>query len=723
MASDSLDLVYRKFFDQRSKPLIERLPGYYRAVVVEVNDPLRMYRLRFKCPDMHDFDLKPEECPWAVSAFDAGTKRHGRWSAPCIGDWVWITFERNNPNAPVWVGLANPTRRKFYAYPSVFGSTPVPVNEDGKPQSPPDDFNQDYMPKDERPMSHGWQDRYGNMTLHSSTGFYPKEHDEGPAPVGFDAVQNGQYKASVDKPKVNEPDVKQMTELSKYGNMFTLGDQGYWWYKDGDHGEFNGDCDKDEKFEIKRWKYLQKLLNEDQPDSAKDGKRVEFGDQRRIESKTRYGSKIEIRDVGWAQRGPVESKSRDGEYDSPAFLSKEDTYDFRWIKLRTKAGMLIQMYDKGAHPNDDKFVKRKLLEECAHQTEEEHTHWKDKDARFIRIVTRYGFKFVLDDRGSDDKDAEGLENPRGNGVLIKGRRTPKAAMERGEGDERGFFMEFNENDELNHLTIGSPLGHVFEQNDRYEYTMLAASLGKEYSTQWQKLKENEFLLAPAMKSDPERTSHHLKLDHENEYVRLKTRSGKGPKPDHVVNESGVEDAVTQQGFEARDGSQGDGPWVEMVDCDGRGLWCSHAKGVTAWRAKSGEYMFQFMDEKAKVLGIINGKPGDDSASIKLVCSGSIELYALDKVNVMATGDVNLKSKGGNINLQAGETKVTIDGTNPIIRTNAEFRIGPDDALEPEPPEPPQLEPTDRGKTYNDPFEAAESKVVEHPVEPVDEPTV
>ena len=716
--ADSLNVIWSKFFDQRTKPLWDRFSGYYRAVVVETNDPLRMHRLRFKCPDMHDFDLKPEECPWAVPAFDMGTKRHGRWAHPYIGDWVWITFERNNPNAPVWVGLANPTRRKFYSYPSVFGKTPVPVNEEGKPQSPPADYNEEYLPKDERPMSHGWQDRYGNLELHSSTGFYPKEHDEAPAPAGADGVQKGQFQASRNKPKINEPDVKQITKLSKYGNFIILGDQGYWWKKDGGSGEFEGDFDKDEQFEIKRWKYLQRLLNEDQPASARDGSPVPFADQRRIEQKTRYGHKIEMRDVGWAQPGPIGSKSRPGEYDTPAYLSKEDKQDFRWIKLRTKAGMLIQLYDKGSHPNDDKFVKRKLIEETAHQTEEEHKYWKDKDARFIRVVTRYGFKFVLDDRGSDDKDAEGMENPRGNGALLKGRRTPGAAVKRSEGDPRGFYFEFNENDELNHLTIGSPLGITFEQNDRYEYAMLATSLGGDYSRPWQKLKENEFLLKPMMAEDPEHGAHHLKLDHENEYIRLKTRSGQGCSPDHVVNETGVDAgwAYTEQGFEARDGSLGDGPWVEVVDCDGRGIWFSHKNEVSVWRARIGSYMIQYMDEQSKTICIVNGDPQDQDTAVKVLCSGTVDIYGADKVNIMSSiGNVNIKAENGNINLQAGETKLTIDHLKPQIRTNAEITKDPDDAGSILFPDLPPIEPTDRGQTYNGPFEEVDSKVVEHPV--------
>ena len=64
--SDNLNVVWSKFFSHRTRTLWERFPGHYRALVVETNDPLNMYRVRFKCPDLHDFDLPSEDCPWAV---------------------------------------------------------------------------------------------------------------------------------------------------------------------------------------------------------------------------------------------------------------------------------------------------------------------------------------------------------------------------------------------------------------------------------------------------------------------------------------------------------------------------------------------------------------------------------------------------------------------------------------------------------------------------------
>lgn len=587
--SDNLGVVWNKFFSERTRTLWDRFPGHYRALVVETNDPLNMFRVRFKCPDLHDFDNATSDCPWAVPAFDLGGKRAGRFSHPVIGDWIWITFERGHPYGPIWTGFADPTRRKFYSYPQVFTPTPLSVNEDGKPADQPTDFDEDYLPKDGRPMAHGWADRYGNLDIHSSVGFFPVEHKDVPPPPDHDAVQGSDFKQKSQPPEVNDPDKKYMCRVTKYGNIFMMGDQGYHWQKedDGDLGEFTGDFKEDEQFETKRWLFLQKLLNDGVPKaSQKDG------DQRKQMLLNRYGSRIEMRDTGWAQQGPIESKSREGEFGPARILSKESNNDYRWIKIRSKGGMLFQAYDKGFHPQDDTFVKRHLLEESGSKSEMEDKYWGDRDARWIRMVTRYGIKSAWDDRGSHDKRARKRELPRGVGHLIKGRRSPAAKKREATGNSRGFQWEFNERDDANHSMWCSPLGQAIELNDRYQYMMLTAALGKKWVPKWQHIKDNEFIAKPTMIKDPERKTHHLKLDHDNEYIRFKTRANKGVKPEKPANPSGVGGSEIHQGFEAHDGSKGDGPWAEVVDCQRRGMWFSKQNQLGIWRAKKGRQMYQ-----------------------------------------------------------------------------------------------------------------------------------
>jgi len=723
---DNIHVVWSKFFSHRTRVLWERFPGYYRALVVETNDPLNIYRVRFKCPDIHDFDLKPEDCPYAVPAHDLGGYRAGRFTHPCIGDWIWITFERQHPYAPVWVGFASPTRRKLYTYPQVFQVTPLSVNEEGRPADKPSDYDEEYLPKDGRPMMHGWQDRYGSLDIHSAVGFFPNEHDRQPPPPDHDAVQKADFDQQRRKPEINNPDKKYMARVTKYGHMLLLGDQGYYWKKDeyGELGEFEGKFKEDEKFEIKRWLYLQRLMNEDKPRSDRP-----FGDQRRMTMLTRYGHRIECRDVGWAQQGPIQSKSRQGEYGPRKILSKEEKNDFRWIKIRTKGGMLFQAYDKGFHPDEDIFIKRNLIEEQGHLSEEEHKYWKNKDARWIRIVTRHGLKLVLDDRGTDDKRSHKRELPRPNGILFKGRRTPAAKMREARGKPRGFVWEFNENDAANHTMWASPLGQSVELNDRYQYMMMAVSMGKGWVRKWQNLKENEFSRKPMMIRKPERTSYHLKLDHDNEYLRLKTRANKGPKPERPANPSGVGKSEINQGLEARDGKKGDGPWVEIVDCQHRGMWWSKRYKLGIWRARKKRKMYMWMDEKKREIVIFNR-----NGKIIIYSSTDVQVVSDRNIHMQAAGHIFMKA-GRSIRMQAGGTKLTV-GRNILTNTTINaarvqaFICGvfpgpgagcanPSGAqVEPViPPEIPDIiEPTDRAKTYNEPFEECPKDEVEHPVE-------
>jgi len=749
--SDNMHVVWEKFFEQRSKILWERFPGFYRAVVVETNDPLNMGRVAFKCPEMHDFDLESHLCPWAVSCLEFGGKRSGRIVYPCIGDWIWVSFERQHPYAPIWVGFATPTRRKFYPYPAVFSVTPLSVTPEGDTNDRPDDYDLNYLPKDGRPMAHGWQDRYGHLDLHSSVGFFPSEHKEGPKNVGGggqpfvpDPLAGSFEQGGQKAPLENLPDKKYMLRLTKYGNMLLLGDQGYRWqkYEDAQEaqeapiGEFTGDVAKDETFEINRWKYLQRLVNEDVPNSA-----AVNGDQRRILTMTRYGHRIECRDVGWAQVGPIYSKSRAGEYGEPRCLSLEQENDFRWIKIRTKGGMLFQAYDKGFKPDEDKFVQRKLIEEQGHLSEREDKHWAKKDARWMRLVTRHGLKIVLDDRGTDPVDSLGKETPRPNGILIKGRRTPAVKGFVKRGNPRGYYWEFNENDKANHTSWGTPMGQTMEMNDRYQYMMLSVSMGEGWSPKWRGIKENEFIRKPTMLKNPEKNSFHLKLDHDNEYLRLKTRANHGPKPKFRANYSGVGKNALHQGLEARDGLGGDGPWVELVDCQHRGMWFSKYFQLGIWRAQKKRKMYMYMDEIKKEIVVYN-KDG------KTIIYANRDVHIISERNISLEAKQNITMKAGNaIKMQAGGTKMTIGAAvSTNVRVNAASFRGRYDGLRvkisvggkpahshkatvesspnpggavvnkiPMPEVPKQLEPVDRAKSYNVPFEECPREEVEHPI--------
>lgn len=653
--SDNQKNVWDKFFEARSSPLHERFKGQYRAIVVDTNDPLNMGRVRFKCPDMHDWTIDDRDCPWAVRSHDIGGKKAGSWANPCIGDWIWIDFERGHPYGPVFVGFATPTRRRQYPLASIHQKTPVSLNIDGEPDSAPNDYDDNYLPVDGRPMSVGMCDRYGNLDLASSVGFFPVEHAKPPVPPGFDSLINTEFIRDKDEPAVNEPDCKFMARVTKYGTMFVLGDQGYAWKADGDVGEFTGDVTADEDFEVERWKYLQRLISEDDP----------VGDKRRAILSTRYGHKIEARDVGWAQPGPMPSKSRVDEYGRPSYLSKETIADERWVKIRTKGGWVLQAYDKGFDPQEDEFIKRPLIDEVGSLSEREDLYWADRDARWFRIIGRHGFKIVIDERGTDSRSADSIESPRGNGILLKGRRTGGCLKDGAiVGDPRGFYFEFNENDAANHTTWGSPLGQAIEMNDATEYMALAVGVGRDYAMPFRGLEENEFLRESVRARDPESRSHHLIMDHQNEYIRFKTRSGGGDPAKDEINPSGLTVGSINQGIEARDGLNGDGPWVEVVDSEGRGLWMSRSNGLSILRSKNDKKLYLWLDDAADQVVLYAGES-----------SGKIQIFSANDVEVIAANELTLR--GRNVNIKADE-KIRLEaGGNPLTLQDDRLSTGGD----------------------------------------------
>jgi hypothetical protein len=716
---DIANSAFEKFFKERTRSLNERFPGWYRALVVETNDPLNMGRVKFKCPDMHDWGLKTADCPWAVPAPNMGGENSGHFTHPCIEDWIWITFEKQHPYGPIWCGFATPTRRGMYQLPFVHIDPSSYVDSTGSLKRSNKSFDEEYLPKDGRPMSSGWVDRYGNADISSGVGFFPGSHAVAPSPAGSDPLNNKDFEVKKAQPTVNDPDRKYQARISRYGNIILMGDQGYYWRRanigDDKLGEFFGYPTTDEddvKYESKRWLYIQKLLNENKSSTSRSTREgsnpVPGSDQRRIQLSTRYGHKIECRDVGWAQSGPIKSLSRRGEYGDPALLSLEEKNDQRWIKIRTKGGMLFQAYDKGFHPAEDNYVKRKLIDEQGTATEQEDKHWNKKDARWIRLVTRYGLKMVLDDRGSDDKRAEKADSPRGNGILIKGRRSPGAKDSEARGNPRGFYWEFNENNKANHTTWGTPMGLAIEMNDRYQYTLLSASMGTGWSTKWQGIKENEFLGKPLMSKNPEKNSHHIKLDHDNEYIRVKTRGGRGTKPKRPSNPSNVRSGEINQGFEARDGAKGDGPWVEIVDCQRRGMWFSKRYRIGIWRSAKQKRMYMWMDETRRRMVLYNN---ESNGKIILYCNSDIEIFAQRNLKLTAGQNITMNA-GGSIRMQSGGgARLTLSGR---MFTNRPVGIGGLPATRSTKPELPEnIEPTDRGKTYNEPFENCPKEEIEH----------
>lgn len=662
---DHLQRVIAQFNSKRKRqPMNGRFPNYLRAVVVETNDPLNMGRVRFRCPELHDKDIPVKFCPWAEPAKNhVGGQNGGDWSPPIIGHYIFITFEKADPRVPLYVSAADPTLRRNYPLESVHTRTPGYLDADGsvaEGDNPPDDFDRDYLPKDQRPMSRGWKDPYGNLIGLYGTGFVPSSHRIPPAPAGMDPTTSAELSAG-SKPKVNEPDYKTMTMITKLGHQVVVSDIGYEWDStvkddketvaddnqevevevgDGDEpadaeikasktrGEFTGDFEADKDFEVKRWKYLQKLISEGE---SKDS------DQRRYSIRTRAGHYFEMRDVGW-------NKTRAGEFTDESRIISDTDKDERWIKMATKGGHLLQLMDVGFDPENDNNYKGDLLDDVGEWHEEDE--W-GADKRQIRLVSRHGFKLAIDDRGSSDTSGED-ESPHGNGILLKTRRGSSKAQDDmqtiatqngGGGGGRGHYLELSDKDEVNAIKLGTPNDQLIEINDKYKFISINTEVPHEVNREWKGLKDNEFTLSSArMNQAAELETFHLILDKENEFGRFKT-----PKA---------------QGLEMRDKEE----LVDLRDEEDRGLFLSKSRGFSVFRSMENRNSFLLIDDNNKVV-LLQNNDGKiqvySNEAIELVSDTEINMKA-PKINLRARDEINITASGISGKVANGKLGVTGD---------------------------------------------------------------
>jgi len=611
-AVTKIDKIWADFQKHRTSDLSERFKGWYRAQVVETNDPLRAHRVRFKLPELHNQDLRDEECPWAVPAPGMGGKRAGFWSGIMRGDWVWINFEKGHPYGPVWSGAADPTRRKMYALESIYGKTQIALNEKGEPAGAPEDYDEDYLPKDERPMSVGFKDRYGNLLMLGSVGFFPKEHAKKPAPVGTDPIAEGEFKASEKPPEENKPDLKFIANVSKYGNYCIISDVGYKW-----KNEFSGDFEKDEDFEIKRWKYMQKLLAEDEPEGF---------DQRRIEWRTRFGHKFEMRDVGW-------KKSRDGEFEDQKELTDvegKNEKEQMWIRTITKDGTYMRMWSKGADLEKNNFIKRLNKSDVGTKPYDENQYGDgQKDCRGFYLCTPRQQIFSMDDAGSDAKDPQNKERPFPNGIFLGGWR-----------DGHYYGMEYNMKDELQRMMFYTSAGHALELNQKWDYVALSTKPPQTVSRKFDgPYKRTPFSLKTLKGQNIEGKSFHFVADARNKYVRMKTPKG--------------------QGIEARDGGAKEGcggTWVETRDSEDRGFWMSKENNFAVWRGKKKKKYICINDDTDYIL-IRN-----ELKNVQIFAQKDVEIIAQGNIKMKASANIDMQA-GGSVNIQGSDVKV-----GPILRT-------------------------------------------------------
>jgi hypothetical protein len=116
--------------------------------------------------------------------------------------------------------------------------------------------------------------------------------------------------------------------------------------------------------------------------------------------------------------------------------------------------------------------------------------------------------------------------------------------------------------------------------------------------------------------------------------------------------------------EAHDGSNGDGPWVEVVDCDHRGLWLSRDKKISILRGKRDKTLYLWLSDDNNDVVLYNGET-----------DGRIQICAENNIEIIASGDITIRAN--NINFKATE-KIRLEaGGNPLTLEAGKMSTGGD----------------------------------------------
>lgn len=85
--------------------------GFYRGFVVSTDDPKHLGRIKVRIPAIHGSDpsldtyMADNVLPWAQpGAFNLAGPGMGQLILPYIGSAVWVTFEVDKPNCPIYFG-------------------------------------------------------------------------------------------------------------------------------------------------------------------------------------------------------------------------------------------------------------------------------------------------------------------------------------------------------------------------------------------------------------------------------------------------------------------------------------------------------------------------------------------------------------------------------------------------------------------------------------------
>ena len=74
--------------------------GKYRGIVTDIEDPLKMGRIKARVPDVFGDD----KSNWALPCVPFAGNGMGFYALPSTNARVWIEFEQGDPDYPIWSG-------------------------------------------------------------------------------------------------------------------------------------------------------------------------------------------------------------------------------------------------------------------------------------------------------------------------------------------------------------------------------------------------------------------------------------------------------------------------------------------------------------------------------------------------------------------------------------------------------------------------------------------
>ena len=147
---------------------VNHIDGIYRGIVEDNDDPLNLCRLRVRVPYLNGMPDSPDGIPtdglpWAAACVPYGGPGYGQVLIPDVGSTVWVMFENQAKDRPVWIGCS-------YGAPSVTGKRDMKsvgydtfVNSEGK-------WTYDAN-REDTPYTFGYHRKNSKVVIHTPKGF------------------------------------------------------------------------------------------------------------------------------------------------------------------------------------------------------------------------------------------------------------------------------------------------------------------------------------------------------------------------------------------------------------------------------------------------------------------------------------------------------------------------------------------------------------------------